>query len=114
MPNEPQADTERQYLLIWRPIDVRYETSFQVFDLTGVNFPATQAAEPYTINATRIPDVLLPAGLDEAGYLDTSGTIDTEGFIISTTGATAAEIARVTWRLGTVSATEGGDVVWKL
>ena len=107
--NEPQADSERQYLLIWRPIDVRYETSFQVFDLTGVNFPTTQAAEPYTINATRIPDVLLPAGLEEAGYLDTSETPDTEGYVISTTGATAAEIARVTWRLGAVSATEGGD-----
>ena len=72
VPNEPQADTERQYLLIWRPIHTRYETSFQVFDLTGVNYPSVQSPEPYTVNAVRIPDVLLPAGLDEAGYLDTS------------------------------------------
>ena len=100
--NEPQADTEREYLLIWRPLDARYETSFQVFDLTGVNYPSQQAAEPYTVNATRIPDVLLPTGFDIMPYLDTSQTLDVEGFILQTLG-TGDEIARVTWRPTTVN-----------
>ena len=105
VPNEPIADARQQYLLIWRPIDPRYETSFEIFDLTGANFPSTQAAEPYTINATRIPDVLLPTGLESPE--DGSG-----GFILATTGATAVterEIARVTWSLRNISTDDGGD-----
>ena len=119
VPNEPQADTEREYLLIWRPLDIRYETSFQVFDLTGVNYPSVQAAEPYTINAIRIPDVLIPTGYQIQPYLDESQTEDTEGYILQT--VRSEEIARVTWRPlmvnslleleGTIIGTDAEDAV---